>query len=92
MEKREKWSSLVAQQVKDSALSLLWLRLLQWHRFDPWPQNFHVPWARPRGKKKKKKRREILHGKIHMRLIICAKRNTGKKNQRLIRLGVSRVC
>ena len=29
------WSSLVAQQVKDPALSLLWLRSLLWHRFDP---------------------------------------------------------
>ena len=33
--------SLVAQQVKDPALSLLWLS------FDPWPRNFRVPWAWP---------------------------------------------
>ena len=32
-------SSLMVQWVKDLALSLLWLRLLLWHRFDPWPGN-----------------------------------------------------
>ena len=29
------WSSLVAQWVKDQALSLLW------HEFSPWPGNYH---------------------------------------------------
>ena len=43
-------SSLVAQQVKDPALSLLWLWL--WHRFDPWPGNFLMPQVWP-GKKKR---------------------------------------
>ena len=32
-------SSLVAQQVKDPVLSLLWLR------FDPQPRNLHMPWV-----------------------------------------------
>ena len=36
-------SSLVAQQVKDPALSLLWLWLLPWCRFNPWPGNFFMP-------------------------------------------------
>ena len=35
-------SSLVAQQVKDLGLSLLWLRSLLWHGFDPWLSNFHM--------------------------------------------------
>ena len=35
-------SSLVAQQIKDLALFLLW------YRFDPWPVNFHRPWAWPK--------------------------------------------
>ena len=36
-------SSLVVQQVKDLVLSsLLWLWLLLWHGFDPWPGNFHT--------------------------------------------------
>ena len=30
-------SSLVAQQVKDLVLSLVWLWLLLWHRLGPWP-------------------------------------------------------
>ena len=40
-------SFLVAQQIKALVvwLSLLWLRLLLWHRFDPWPGNFCMPCA-----------------------------------------------
>ena len=33
-------SSPLAQQVKDLALSLQQLRLLLWHRFNPWSRNF----------------------------------------------------
>ena len=33
----------MVQGVKDSALSLQWLRLLLWHGFDPWPRRYqHV--------------------------------------------------
>ena len=32
----------MAWQVKDPVLSLQWLSLLLWHRFDPWPENFHM--------------------------------------------------
>ena len=39
------WSSLVAQQVKDLALSLLWLRLLVWHGFYPWQENLRMLWV-----------------------------------------------
>ena len=35
---------------KDPALSLLWLGLLLWHRFNPWPRNFCMPWAWPKEK------------------------------------------
>ena len=42
------WASLMAQWVKDPEPSLLWLRPPLWHRFDPWPGNFHMPWARPK--------------------------------------------
>ena len=35
-------SSLVAQQVKDPVLPQLWCRLQLWHRFNPWPGNFHM--------------------------------------------------
>ena len=34
-------------QVKNLVLSLLWFG------FDPWPKNFHMPWAWPKNKKKK---------------------------------------
>lgn len=33
-------SSLLAQQVKNPVLSLLWLWLKQWWEFKPWPENF----------------------------------------------------
>ena len=39
------WSSLLAQWIKDPVLSLQWLRLLLWYRFDPWPRNFCMPWV-----------------------------------------------
>ena len=47
------WSSLRAQQIKDLALSLLWLWLQLWYRFDPWPGNFLMLWTQPKKKKKK---------------------------------------
>ena len=40
------------QQVKDLALSLLWLWLQLWHRLHPWPGNFHRPQTQPKKKKK----------------------------------------
>ena len=38
------------RELEDLALSLLW------HRFDPWPGNFHIPWSCPTHQKKKKKK------------------------------------
>ena len=38
---------MAAQWVKDPALSLLWLWLLLWQGFDPWPQNVHMLWEQP---------------------------------------------
>ena len=32
----------MAQWVKDPVLSLQWLSLLLWCRFDPWPGKFHM--------------------------------------------------
>jgi len=46
------YSSLMAQWVKDPALSLLCLGLLLWCGFDPWLGNFRMLWVRPKGKKK----------------------------------------
>ena len=41
--------------VKDLALSVLWLVLLQWVRFDPWPRNFHMPQVQPKERKERYK-------------------------------------
>ena len=48
--------SLVAQQVKDPALSLQWLQFLLWRGFDPWPGNFSLLWEWQKKKKKKRER------------------------------------
>ena len=55
-------SSLVAQQVKDPVLSLLWLWLLLWHRSSPWPGNLacHGLCQQKLKKKKKKKITQYL--------------------------------
>ena len=34
----------MAWWVKDLVLALLWLWLPLWHRLDPWPRNFLMPW------------------------------------------------
>ena len=36
------------QQVKHLVMSLLWLRLLLWYGFDPWPRDFHMLWVQPK--------------------------------------------
>ena len=46
----------MVRQVKDLALSLLWIRLLLWPEFDPWPKNFHVLQVWPKQKTKNKKK------------------------------------
>ena len=46
----------MAQEVKDIALSLLWLWLQLWCGFSPWPGNFCM--VRTRQKKKRKKERK----------------------------------
>jgi len=40
--------SLVSQWVKDPMLSLLQLRSLLCHMFDPWPGNIHMTQAQPK--------------------------------------------
>ena len=48
-------NSLVAQQIKDLALSLQRLGSLLWHRVDPWPRNFHMPQVQQNKAKQKNK-------------------------------------
>ena len=52
------------QQVKDPAWSLLW------HKFDPWPGNFHVPWAQPKKRERggSSLRRKECEGTVAWRL------------------------
>ena len=40
----------MAQWVKNSEFSLLWLGLWLWLRFDPWPRNFCMPWMQAKKK------------------------------------------
>ena len=53
-------SSLVAKQVKDPVLPLLWLWLQLWCRFDPWPRNFHMLWGVAKKTKTKQKQKTML--------------------------------
>ena len=46
-------SFLGARWVEDLALPQ------PWHRFDPWPGIFHLLWAQPKTKTKKKRRRRL---------------------------------
>ena len=46
-------SSHVVQHIKFPVLSL-WLRLLLWWEFDPWPRNFRMPLEQPKRKNKQK--------------------------------------
>ena len=52
LKKNHKGVPLWHSRLRIQALSLQWLGWLLWHRFDPWPRNFHMPqtWS----KKKKK--------------------------------------
>ena len=61
----EGWDSLVAQWVKDPALSLGWVGLLMLKRFEPWPGNFHMPWKGKKKKKKKGRRRLQSKDSLH---------------------------
>ena len=61
MEKRVLFqSALVAQQVKDPALSLLQIWLLPWQGFDPWPRDFCILQAQPKNKKQNKTKNKKL--------------------------------
>lgn len=56
-------NSLMAQQVKDLAFSLLW------NGFNLWPGNFHMLWAWPKEKKKKKEvEQTVVRSGLHHRL------------------------
>ena len=56
----------MTQWVKDPALSLLWLELLLWYGFSPWPGSFYAPQTWPKKKQflvlKKKKKKKKFQG------------------------------
>ena len=54
----------MAQEVKVPVLSLQWLGLLLWCRFDPWSRNLHMLWVQP--KKKKKPKFSVLMNYLHL--------------------------
>ena len=57
------WSSLVAQQVEDPALSLLWCG------FDPWPRNnFRVLWVWLEKKQRLSAHRKFINSHYTFRL------------------------
>lgn len=43
----------MAQWIKDPVVLLQQLGSLLWHRFHPWPKNFHMPWVWQNKKKEK---------------------------------------
>ena len=53
----------VIRWVKDLMLSLLWLGSFLWHGFNPWPRNFHMPWAQWMNEWKKERRAEGKEGR-----------------------------
>ena len=64
------WSSLVALWVRDLVLSLLWLELLVWRGFDPWPRNHCLQWVWPKTKKKKTKPLSHFNSKLFTNFIL----------------------
>ena len=52
-------NSFLVQWVKDLVLSMQQLGLLLWHKFDPWPRNFHMPQVWPKKKKKERKKGNV---------------------------------
>ena len=54
----QRGNPLVAQQVKNLALSLQWLRSLLWCRFEPRPRNFPMPWCGQGKKKQQQQKRQ----------------------------------
>ena len=60
----------MAQRVKDLVVVLQWLWVTVWPEYDPWPRNFHMPWARPKHKMTKKRKFSVLFS-LDSALYIC---------------------
>ena len=66
--KPEPWSSLVAQWVRNLALSLRWPDSLLWCKFKPWLRNFHTCCSCGKTNKQKKKKKNTLTLDLSFRL------------------------
>ena len=44
-----------------SLVTAMVFRSLLWHRFDPWPRNFHMLWTQKKKKKKSRKKIEKVY-------------------------------
>ena len=55
----------MAQWVEDLALKLQHFGLQLPHGFDPWPGNFHRPWAQP-----KKKKRQLFDLEAELEMMV----------------------
>ena len=52
------------QRIKNPALSLKWLELLQWCRFDYWPGNFYMLQGWPKTKQNKTHKKTQTFGEF----------------------------
>ena len=67
-------SSLVVQQIKHLALSLLWLRSLTWLRFDSWAGCFCMPqvWSKEKQKQEIYKTKKVCQSGCKLGVQFCA--------------------
>ena len=59
---------------KDLGLLLQWLWLLLWCRLEPWPGNFHIPWAQKNKTKQTNKNHKQNEKTTHRMEKIFAKK------------------
>lgn len=60
------------QCVRDPALSLEQFGSLLWHRFEPWPWNFHMSQAWPKRKKKMVPTFQMVEAEKYLPLIVLS--------------------
>ena len=78
-EEMDNRNSFLVQWVKDLVLSMQQLGLLLWHKFDPWPRNFHMPQVWPKKKKKKERKKERKEMLLYSGKIIIKKKKKERK-------------
>ena len=66
----------MVQLVKDLGLSLQQSGWLLWRGFSPWPRNFYMLWAWPKGKEKRQKEKGNREQRAHIENKECDGRLT----------------